>query len=138
LSIPKSCLKAEKRVEYPYVSREQIIIFLGNRKGSLFCKDKESQKGGLMSRIIKETKCTCQACGNTWYYGKQELWNNRAERLKNVGKEMENAGSNMMCCGGCLPAVFIPEKQKTQVRDLDKCSKCNSSAIQKEEITHEV
>ena len=90
------------------------------------------------AKRIKETKCTCQACGNTWYYGKKELWDNKADRISNFGKEMSNAGSDMMCCGGCLPAIFIPREQVKQVKDLNKCPKCNSSAIRKEEVTHEV
>ena len=90
------------------------------------------------SKKIKETKCTCQACGNTWYYGKQELWANRAEKMQNFGKELEGAGSDMMCCGGCLPAAFMPRQQTKQVKDLNKCPKCNSSAVKKEEVIHEL
>jgi len=87
---------------------------------------------------IKETKCTCQACGNIWYYGKREAWENRAKSMENCGSSMSNTGSDMMCCGGCAPAIFIPKQQKVQVKDLSKCPKCNSSAIRKEEVTHEV
>lgn len=90
------------------------------------------------NRKIRETKCTCQACGNVWYYGKQEAWENKAKNMENCGNSMSNTGSDMMCCGGCAPAVFIPQKQATQVKDLSKCPKCNSSAIRKEEVVHEV
>ncbi len=77
---------------------------------------------------IKETKCTCSACGNIWYYGKQEAW----EQKSNV---MSNAGKSMMCCSGCLPALLISRKK---TMDLDKCSKCGSRAVKKEEIIHHV
>jgi predicted nucleic-acid-binding Zn-ribbon protein len=77
---------------------------------------------------VKETKCTCNSCGNVWYYGKQEVQENKAAALSNVGKAM-------MCCGGCIPAVLIPNKKAV---DLDKCPKCGSRAITKEEVTHEV
>lgn len=92
----------------------------------------------ITSKRIKETKCTCQACGNIWYFGKKELWDNKADRISNFGKEMNNLSSDMMCCGGCLPALFIPKEQVKQVKDLNKCPKCNSSAIRREEVIHEV
>ncbi len=95
-------------------------------------------KGRPLGKLIKETKCTCQACGNIWFYGKQEYWQNKADRMQNFGKELEGAGNDMMCCGGCLPAAFLPKPQTKQVKDLNKCPKCNSSAVKKEEVTHEV
>jgi ribosomal protein L32 len=75
---------------------------------------------------IKESKCTCSACGNVWYYGKQEVREQQANAMSNVGK-------SMMCCGGCLPSLFIPNKK---VVDLNKCPKCGSRAIKKEEVIH--
>jgi hypothetical protein len=87
---------------------------------------------------ISETKCTCAACGHIWYYGKQEEIQNRSDRMTNSSKTMSNCGSDMMCCGGCWPAVFIPKEQIKDVKDLNKCAKCNSAAIKKEQITHEV
>jgi len=48
---------------------------------------------------------------------------------------MQNLGKSMMCCGGCLPAVLIPDKK---VIDLNKCPKCGSKVIKKEEVIHEV
>ncbi len=77
---------------------------------------------------IRETKCTCQACGNVWFYGKQD-------QLKSAGDAMSNCGKSMMCCSGCAPAIFIPNKQ---VIDLNKCPKCGSKAVQKEIVTHYV
>ncbi|WP_078429851.1 hypothetical protein [Alkalihalobacterium alkalinitrilicum] len=91
-----------------------------------------------MTKKIKETKCTCKACGNVWYYGKEDVTKNFGEKLQNLGNEMSNTGKNMMCCTGCLPALFIPEKNLKEVQDLDKCPKCSSKAINKEEIVHEV
>jgi len=80
-----------------------------------------------MKEII-ETKCTCQACGHVWFYGKKEQREVSANKLHNVGKAL-------MCCGGCFPALLIKDKE---AKDLSKCSKCNSSAIKKEVITHHV
>lgn len=91
-----------------------------------------------MAKKIKETKCTCKACGNVWYYGKEEAITNFGEKLQNVGSEMSNTGKDMMCCTGCFPALFIPEKQKKAVKDLNACPKCNSKAISKESVVHDV
>jgi len=41
----------------------------------------------------------------------------------------------MMCCTGCVPALFIPNKE---VVNLDKCQKCGSKAVRKETVEHEV
>lgn len=75
------------------------------------------------TKKIKETKATCKACGEVWYYGK-------ADAIKNFGDKMSDAGKGMMCCGGCLP--------KSTQRDLSKCPKCGSSAVDREEVIHEV
>jgi len=79
--------------------------------------------------LIKEIKATCLACGNIWYFGKTE------ESLA-AAADMQNLGKSLMCCGGCWPAVFIPDAKKTI--DPNKCPKCNSQAIKKEEVVHEV
>ncbi|MBI2448247.1 hypothetical protein HYV44_01665 [Candidatus Microgenomates bacterium] len=79
-------------------------------------------------KIIKETKCSCSACGNIWFYGKQEA-------AQSCGESMENCGKSASCCSGCGPAAFIPDKKPL---DLGKCPKCGSRAIKKEEITHEL
>lgn len=77
---------------------------------------------------ISETKCTCESCGNIWHYGK-------TEQMENLGNAMQQAGKSMMCCTGCSPAVLIPNKQ---VKDFNKCPKCGSRAIKKENVVHEV
>ena len=82
----------------------------------------------MQPKVISETKCTCAACGNVWYYGKQEASDIKAAK-------MQNAGKAMMCCSGCLPAILIPDKK---VVDVDKCPKCGSKAVKKEIVTHEV
>jgi hypothetical protein len=70
-----------------------------------------------MPKKIKETKCTCTICGETWFYGKKDV--------------TENTQDKTACCSGlgCIPA-----KQK----DLDKCPKCGSRAVKKEEVIHEI
>jgi DNA-directed RNA polymerase subunit M/transcription elongation factor TFIIS len=77
---------------------------------------------------IRETKCTCQACNNVWFYGKQD-------KRQAVGSAMGNCGKSMMCCSGCAPALLIPDRQ---VVNLNKCPKCGSRAVVKEEIVHHV
>jgi len=99
---------------------------------------KKINQFGNVHKNISETKCTCQACGNIWYYGKREEIQNKAERISNLGKSMSNSGSDMMCCGGCLPAAFLPREKITPIKDLNKCPKCNSQAIKKEIVTHQV
>ena len=53
---------------------------------------------------IRETRCTCQACGTVWHYGK-------AEALESAGAALQNAGKSMMCCTGCMPAVRFPTRK---------------------------
>lgn len=77
---------------------------------------------------IRETKCTCQGCGHTWFYGMQDVLDSTAASFHNFGKEM-------MCCTGCFPAVFIPE---SKVTDPGRCPKCGSKAFRKEVVIHEV
>jgi DNA-directed RNA polymerase subunit RPC12/RpoP len=85
-------------------------------------------KEGIMAKKIKETKCTCNACGRVWYYGKEEVTASQLDALSNISK-------TMMCCGGCLPAILIADKK---VVDLNKCPDCGSKAVLKEEVVHEV
>jgi predicted RNA-binding Zn-ribbon protein involved in translation (DUF1610 family) len=84
--------------------------------------------GGSTKKKIAETKNTCTACGNIWFYGKQEVTEAKTAALGNLSK-------SMMCCGGCLPALLIKDKT---VPDLNKCPKCGSRAITREEVVHEV
>ncbi len=79
-------------------------------------------------KTVQETRCTCQACGNVWFYGKQDVKMNQANAMGNLGK-------SMMCCGGCWPALLIPDKK---IVNLGKCPKCNSTAVIKEQVTYEV
>jgi RNA polymerase subunit RPABC4/transcription elongation factor Spt4 len=80
------------------------------------------------TKIVTETRHTCNVCGKVWHYGKQE-------QLQNIGNAMSNLGKGMSCCTGCLPAVFIPDKK---VVDLNKCPNCGSKDVRKEQIAHEV
>lgn len=87
---------------------------------------------------IKETKCTCKACGKVWFYGKSEAMENFGDKMQSASSSMSNAGKDMMCCTGCLPALFIPEKKEKDVKDLNKCPECGSRAIEKEVVVHNV
>lgn len=93
----------------------------------------------LVSRKkIKETKCTCKACGKVWYYGKQEAVENFGKRMESLGADLSNTGKDLMCCTGCLPALFIPEKKQKETKDLNRCPECGSKAVKKETVVHEV
>lgn len=91
-----------------------------------------------MSKKITETKCTCKSCGHIWYYDKQAEREQKGKKWEALGNDMSNTGKDMMCCGGCLPAIFIPEKNKVEVKDLNQCDKCGSKAVTKEKVVHEV
>ena len=89
-------------------------------------------------RQIRETKCTCQACSNVWYYGKGEYLQNKGQRMINSANRSSDITNDLLCCSGCAPAAFLPKAQQVPVKDLTKCPKCNSSAITREEVIHEV
>lgn len=105
------------------------------KKDAVFCKYcqtnlilNNSDNGTNDFKQIKENKMTCSACGNIWYYGKKEV-------NTNFSNSLHNAGSSAMCCSGCFPALFIPQKN---VIDLKKCQKCGSRAVKIEEVIHNV
>ena len=86
------------------------------------------EKPKKKTRQVTETKSTCNACGNIWFYGK-------ADSMEQFSNASSNCGKGMMCCT-CSPcALFIPDKKIT---DLNKCPKCGSRAVSKEKITHDV
>lgn len=98
-----------------------------------FNDDIEKKKQEFLARkngpkTISETRATCQSCGNIWHYGKNE-------QFENFTNSLNNAGNAMMCCGGCLPALFMSSKP---VVDLNKCPKCGSKAVKTQQVTHEV
>lgn len=98
------------------------------KEGGLLSEEEFKQKYPSFARTIKETKNTCKACGKVWFYSKKDVTEQKAAAMRNVGKAM-------MCCGGCWPAVLIPEQK---VVDLTKCPECGSKAVLSEEVTHQV
>ncbi|MCC6290856.1 hypothetical protein IT398_02225 [Candidatus Nomurabacteria bacterium] len=81
------------------------------------------------NKEVRETKCTCVACDNVWFYGKSDI---RLENQKKAGNQLKV----MACCSGCwLPAIALPHQR---VIDLDKCPKCGSKSVKKEEVVHYV
>lgn len=87
-----------------------------------------SEKRGLVKKQVQETRCTCSACGNVWYYGKREVFHN-------AGNLLSNATKDLYACSCCFPLFFLQGKEVT---DVNKCPNCGSRAIQKEQITHDV
>lgn len=95
-----------------------------------FFKKKDSAPPQVKS--ITETKCTCNACGKIWHYGKQDKVEQQSAKLANAGKAMMVCGS----CGCGTPlALLIPDKK---VMDLTKCPQCGSKNIKTEEVSYEV
>jgi rRNA maturation endonuclease Nob1 len=84
--------------------------------------------GSTAAKRIQETRCTCTACGNVWYFGKKEVF-------QNIGNNLSNATKDLYACACCYPLFFLKGKDTT---DLNKCPNCGSRAIRKEQITHEV
>ena len=101
------------------ISNEKISF---NTIGTLPKRDNAHKKR------IQETRCTCLACGRTWYYGKSEVFSDLAAKTRNFGKNI----SACSCC--CWPMSYM-SREKT---GIDKCPNCGSKAVKKEQITHEV
>jgi hypothetical protein len=77
---------------------------------------------------IRETKCICTSCNNIWFYGKEEV----DEQNANI---KDNCLKASLCCSGCFPALFLPDKK---IVDFNKCPKCNSKAVRTEVVTYDV
>src|SRR5271157_1047426 len=88
---------------------------------NLFGEKNSLQSTDEKPKEVRETRCTCSACGNVWYYGKEEVQKNNAAKMHQVGKAM-------MCCGGCFPALLIPNRE---VADLDKSINARSAALKR-------
>jgi len=110
------------------IKKDKRILEQQKEKKSFWSLDFNSNKPKVELKEIRETKCTCKACGNFWFYGKTDENEEKMNKLHNASKALA-------CCGGCLPALFIKEKE---VRDLDKCFKCGSKAVKKETVIHNV
>lgn len=126
----------------PKVSKTQISYFISMLTAAvifaLIIKLAIGKKEEKTVKSLEETKCTCQACGNVWYYGKQEYRENMGLRLINSANQDSNCASDLLCCSGCLPAFFIPRNPHMPIKDLNKCPKCNSSAVKKVQIIHDI
>lgn len=81
----------------------------------------------------EETKCTCKSCGNVWYYNGKEEREMKAEGIAKVSRNMIRVGEGLQ---GKTTPWLIPEVNKKDI--INKCPKCNSSAIRKETVIHEV
>jgi len=73
----------------------------------------------METKTIQETKATCKACGNVWYFRNQK-----------------KRPCRTFCCGSGKKQV---EFWRSALSDEDtRCPKCRSAAIDKVLITHEV
>ncbi len=119
----------------------QITDFSGNAFCSRDCKTmyhnkiknkSTKEKKMINSGMIKEIKCTCNECKHVWHYLESD-----EKRLKGqaVSNAMIGAG---MCCNP-FGGLFM-NKSIDVSRELDKfnkCPKCNTSNINKEEKYYE-
>lgn len=85
-------------------------------------------------KTIRETKVTCKACGNIWHYNSWDAFGNAVDHW--------DAGTNELnkscCCCLFFPlGIFAFLAPKKQVKELDRCPKCQSRAVTKEIIEHE-
>lgn len=107
-----------------------------------YCSDEElnglpmrmvnSKSAKLKPKYITEIRTTCNSCGNVYYYGKKEIWENRSKICDNISKEAAAAS----CCY-CNPFINAA-KNKNTITDFGRCPKCGSRNIIKEEISHEI
>lgn len=79
-----------------------------------------------MKKVV-ETRCTCLSCGHVWHYGGQEVTQNVANAMENLGN-----ACTFPCC--CLTS-FMPQRPVT---DLNKCPKCGSKATECEKVEHDI
>lgn len=77
---------------------------------------------------ISETKCTCDACGRTWFYGKLDESKGTSAALPDLGKSKP-----VSSC--CLSAIVIPNQETI---DINKCPGCGSRAVSKQRVVHAV
>jgi hypothetical protein len=99
-------------------------------------------------RQIVEIKHTCQGCGYVWHKGMgvADKLQNLGERLQNMGQrqinsanQLSNTSRDLLCCSGCVPALFIPNApQQVPIKDLNRCPNCNSLIIKKEEVVYDI
>jgi len=72
-------------------------------------------------KVIMQYKCTCLDCGATWKYGYDEAEQVESDRHKqNFKSTFEMA---------FIPLMAIPDKY---IRNLNKCPRCGSQNIKKE------
>src|SRR5699024_1058330 len=58
----------DKKINFSEVFKTTEITIYNNKKKAQQTKPLIEEK----PKQIKETKCTCQACGKVWFYGKEE------------------------------------------------------------------
>lgn len=84
----------------------------------------------VSKKQIEETRCTCNACGKVWFFGKIDHSRNQVKELYNMCKI-----GTAHTCPCCYPLNFFEGRN---VVDLEKCPNCGSKAISKEQVIHEV
>lgn len=92
----------------------------------------QGAEGASKKRVVKETRCTCNACGRVWYFGRAD-WDD----------ELMALGTQLTCCGlGCLPGLLaLPFTNRFAGGALERksrCPDCGSRAITIELVEHHV
>jgi len=109
------------------------LNYCSDNKPSELPEVRVSEKSAKVKpKYIKETKCTCNSCGNVFYYGKKEVWENRSKICDNLAKEASAAS----CCY-CNPFINATKNENT-ITDFNRCPNCGSKNVTKEEISHEI
>ena len=81
------------------------------------------------TKIVKEIRCKCNSCKHVWHYTNKDIAEQKRKKSSNSAKDFYQA------CGCCVLGAMMP---RDKVRELDRCSKCESTNITKKEVSHKV
>lgn len=140
----KHCEKCGRWVLRPFEFRGQKICILcrqdiqdeerGVKKSHV--NESSTERIQNLSKLlnpIKETKVTCLACHEVYFYNQSDKINNFADKMDAAGDELIKTS----CCCLFFPlGLFTTMIPKKKVEDLDRCRKCGSRAIKKEIVVH--
>lgn len=96
---------------------------------------RKQKEAAIKTKEITETKATCKACGNVWFYDHADKTKNFTDKMDAVGDELIK---NSCCCLLFPLGALFQLAPKKKVVDLNRCPKCSSKAVHKEEVIHTV